>query len=66
VDGRPYQGEELAEVVQMTTKPTQQVTYYSSRERRIMRRYWRKHAEKMIAAGCPEMAAVWRKRARNG
>lgn len=38
----------------------------SSAQQRKNRRAARKHAKKMIAAGCPEKAAVWLKRARNG
>jgi hypothetical protein len=38
----------------------------SSASQRKERREMRRHAKRMDAAGCPEKAAIWRRRARNG
>jgi hypothetical protein len=45
------------------------ITHYyrqSTAMKKKGRRANRKHAERMLKAGCPERAAVWFRRARNG
>jgi hypothetical protein len=52
---------ELAFYIQSTASNAR-----TSRGKRRYRRDARRHAKNMVAAGCPEKAAVWRRRARNG
>lgn len=42
------------------------VYFVSSTTKRKDRREMRRHAKAMDKAGCPEKAATWRRRARNG